>query len=55
MSIHVTSDNFDKGIYRNATYSVQILEKLEPNSITARNALCASMTCKKSNAIKHGC
>ena len=47
MSIYVTSDQFYKCIYRNAADSLQVLEKLEPNSITVRNALGASMTYKK--------
>ena len=51
------SDPFQKDIYRNNTYSVQILEKLEGNGGTARNALGASIKstrkqCKKTWMLK---
>ena len=39
----ILSDHFHKGFCRNATYLVQILEKLKESGSSARNALEASI------------
>lgn len=41
---HILSDHFHKGVCKDASYSVQILEKLEGNGRTERNALDPSVT-----------
>ena len=41
---HILSDHFNKGVCKDASYSVQILEKLEGNGRTERNALDPSVT-----------
>ena len=40
----ILSDHFHKGVCRNASFTVQILEKLEGNGRTKRNAMDASIT-----------
>ena len=43
----ILSEHFNKGCCKNASYQVQILEKLEGNGRTARGALDASQTSKR--------
>ena len=51
----ILSGHLHKVTCRNATYSVQILEKLERNSKSAKNAFVVSIILEGSNLRKRGC